>query len=240
MGSVLFFSDVHLSVEEPGRTRLFHRFLEEVAPRAGRVVCLGDLFDFWLGPRHADRPDFAETFAALRRLRGHGVAVAFVPGNRDFQVGREFERGLRIPVHGDGIDLSVDGISVHGCHGDLLCTGDRRYQLYRRIVRSAPVRGLADAIPFGFTYHVARSMRAASRREVAVKTQGEMAISTEALGALVGAGADVVVCGHVHRVGRFDVAGRGRTGSVFTLGDWQGAGRYLWYESGRFEFREFA
>lgn len=238
MASVLFFSDVHLSVEEPARTRLFHRFLEEVAPAADRVVCLGDLFDFWLGPRHADRPDFAETFEALRRLRRRGVPVDFVPGNRDFQVGREFERGLTIPVHGDGIDLALDGLAVHGCHGDLLLTGDRRYQVYRQVVRSAPVRALSDAIPFGVTWRIATWMRSASRREVAAKTPRELAISTRALGALVAAGADVVICGHVHRVGRLEVEGRGRRGQVYTLGDWQGLGRYLWYESGRFEFRE--
>lgn len=239
-GPVIFFSDVHLSAERPERTRLLTRFLTTVARTAKYVVCLGDLFDFWLGERQLRLAEFAEPLDALRGVVASGVPVSFVHGNRDFQVGREFERGLGIEVRPDQIVLECGSTRVYGCHGDTLCTLDRRYQIYRKFVRSAPIRALIDAIPFAILSQIALSFRAASRYEVAAKSERTLSISPTALARLVEAGNDVIVCGHVHRPGEFEIASRSRSGRLFTLGDWNERGSYLWWESGRFELREFA
>lgn len=236
--TALFFSDVHLASDRPERSERLIRFLAGPAREATAIYCLGDLFDVWLGPEHVRASEYRPSLRALGDLVASGVPVVFVHGNRDFHVGREFERELGVRVARDRVDLTMDGIRVHGCHGDLLCTGDRRYQIYRRIVRSGPARAVARAVPFPVAYRVARGMRAASRREVAAKTQAEMSLASEALEGLVRAGWDAIVCGHVHREGTFEVRSGGRVGRVYTLGDWDAKGRYLAYENGRFEFRE--
>ncbi|MBI4612108.1 MAG: UDP-2,3-diacylglucosamine diphosphatase [Planctomycetes bacterium] len=236
--TVLFFSDVHLASDRPERCERLVRFLEGPAREAGEIVCLGDLFDVWLGPEHVRVPDYKPALRALGELVASGVPVAFVHGNRDFHVGKELERELGVRVVRDRVELSMDGIRIYGCHGDLLCTGDRRYQIYRRIVRSGPARAVARAVPFPVAYRVAQGMRAASRREIAAKTQAEMSIANGALESLVRAGWDAIVCGHVHREGTLDVRSGARVGRVYTLGDWDAKGRYLAYENGRFEFRE--
>ena len=42
-------------VPEPERVARLVRFLEREAPRTAELYILGDLFDYWIGPRHLDR-----------------------------------------------------------------------------------------------------------------------------------------------------------------------------------------
>ena len=66
-----------------------------------------------------------------------------------------------------------------------------------------------------------------------------MSFSSTAIASVIERGVDVVVCGHIHRVGQFEVEAGSRRGQVYTLGAWGERGSYLVPENGRFEFEEF-
>ena len=55
---VVFFSDAHLGAEskarEAGREARLHSFLKSLGGRISRLIIVGDLFDFWLGPFLSD------------------------------------------------------------------------------------------------------------------------------------------------------------------------------------------
>ena len=44
--------DVHIGPEDEARTEEFLTFLKAARADSDRLVLLGDVFDFWIGPRH--------------------------------------------------------------------------------------------------------------------------------------------------------------------------------------------
>lgn len=241
---VVFFGDSHLAPSaDPGappdaRQALVADFLDEVGAQATRLICVGDLFDYWLGPEHARRSEVAPLMDAFRRLSDRGVDCHFIHGNRDFHVGGGFAR-LGVRVHPTSLTLALPGGQrVYVCHGDTFCTADHRYQTMRRIIRSWLLRRLFRALPLAWREPLAIKMRGTSKREVASKTQRAMGLVDRDLLRCL-AVHDAVVCGHVHREARRSLTTARGEGTVWTLGDWSDSkGSYLSWANG-FRFGRF-
>ena len=76
-----FISDLHLSPQAPGATRIFLDFLGGPARAAGHLFILGDLFDVWPGDDCLDAaPDgYPRTIVnALRALTVSGVSLSLM------------------------------------------------------------------------------------------------------------------------------------------------------------------
>ena len=83
---ILFISDLHLSPQTPGVTRIFLDFLGGRARSAEHLFILGDLFEAWPGDDCIDDPDDcfnAQIVDALHSLSDAGVALSMMHGNRD-------------------------------------------------------------------------------------------------------------------------------------------------------------
>jgi len=92
----VFLSDVHLSPRQPECSARFVRFLEREAGRTDEFYILGDLFDYWIGPKHLDRPDYREALEALGRVTRGGRRVVILLGNRDFYMRRGFSEATGV------------------------------------------------------------------------------------------------------------------------------------------------
>ena len=242
-GAARFVSDVHLNPAAPAKSERFARFLEATRREACALYVLGDLFDWWIGPRQRDLPDFAGTVAALARAAAAGSPVAFLPGNRDFLFpGGGAPDGVRLL--GDRARVRIQGKELLLTHGDLLCTADRRYQRWRRVARSSLLRAAARHAPAALLRRAALALRAGRRREIARKSPSEMGITARGVRVAFAGGADAVVCGHVHRQEARPVPLGERTGWLYVLGAWEGGGAggnapYLELREGAFAFRTF-
>lgn len=238
---VRFVSDQHLRPEELERSRQFIQSLKGCIGEVGHLYLLGDLFDFCLGAEHIRRAGeaYQQVCDGLREIVQNGLPVSFVAGNRDF-LALPVVRSLGVEAVEDSIDLELGGRKVHLCHGDTLCTQDRRYQMFRRFIRSSVVRNTIQAIPFTLSHRLARWMRKTSEVEVKVKSALSMEPTEEALEHLSSQGVDVVICGHVHRAGIRTVKGEGeRSLALYTLGAWEGdgnTGEFLDFQDGEFVF----
>jgi UDP-2,3-diacylglucosamine hydrolase len=136
---ILFISDLHLSTQTPGVTRLFLDFLGGPARTAEHLFILGDLFEAWPGDDCIDDPDDAfnrEMVGALRTLTESGVKLSVMHGNRDFLLGDEFVSRTGARLLPDPFVLSMPDWQFVLSHGDALCTDDEDYQTFRRQVRS--------------------------------------------------------------------------------------------------------
>ncbi|MBI4230052.1 MAG: UDP-2,3-diacylglucosamine diphosphatase [Planctomycetes bacterium] len=235
-GEVWIASDLHLDPSRPDRTRAFVRFVALARARAIGLYLLGDLFNYWIGPAHARLPDHREALDALASAVRAGFPVAFLPGNRDFLAGMgRPPAGMRLLP--DRASVRLFGRSVLLMHGDLLCTDDRRYQRWRRVARSPLLRGLARALPARAARALAERMRAKSQMEIARKLPASMDLTARGIQSAFSCGADVVVCGHVHRQEARDVPlGGGRTGRLYVLPSWEGDAPYLRVTEGGFEY----
>jgi UDP-2,3-diacylglucosamine hydrolase len=235
------FGDVHLGPETPMRSRWLERFLLDVGRSVRHLVCVGDLFDYWLGPEHASRVDAHRTLEVFRTLVKAGVHCHLIHGNRDFHIWREMTcRGVKVYPNGCWVQLP-NGRNLYFCHGDQLCRADIRYQRMRRAIRSWALRQAFRALPLELRECVALAMRGKSQREITVKTHQTMSVDPAAVAAWHRRGADMIVCGHVHRQRLASITTARGQGWLWTLGPWEEriGGSYLSWCRGHLAFNSY-
>ena len=235
-GTAYFASDVHwqpANVGDPAPLGLFGRFLDELSRRAKSeggidLYILGDLFDYWFERDGRGFAFYEPHVAALARARDAGVRLTLLFGNRDFTYGDLLTRQAGAVIAGDRVTLDLAGRRVLLEHGDLLCTGDWRYQLFRRLIRSRLARALGNLLSLAQMTRLIAWMRRASRAEIQRKKPSALAVVDRAVGRRFAAGFDIVVCGHVHRAARRTIQDGSHMGELITLGSWESdAGWYL-------------
>jgi len=209
--SSLAIADLHLDPAASEHCAGFIAFAERIHGVPALLI-LGDFYDAWVGRGHASLPGAAATIAALAGLTASGTAVHMLHGNRDFLLDASFERLTGARVHPRGMDTRLpDGSRCLWIHGDELCTRDHAYQRLRRVVRSAPVRGISRALPLSVSRAVARRLRRASVQAIAGKAPEEKSIQLDAAARWSAElGIPRLVCGHAHdyRVEELDGGGR--------------------------------
>lgn len=216
--TALFVSDLHLTPERPGVTRAFLDFLHQAD--ADALYILGDLFEAWIGDDD-DAPLARTVVAALAAVHARGSALYFLPGNRDFTVGRRFARETGAHLLGDRERVEIHGRRLLLLHGDTLCTDDAAYQRFRRRIRHPVTRCVLRHLPLALRRRIARDWRAASQRHNRNKPEYIMDVNADAvLAEFRASGADAMIHGHTHRPGRHSYAVDGRTVERVVLGDW--------------------
>jgi UDP-2,3-diacylglucosamine hydrolase len=234
----LFLSDVHLPPGGGEKTERFLKFLRGAVRRFDRLYILGDLLDFWIGPGHLELPDFQHVFKVFRALRAAGLRAAFVPGNRDYQVGPEFERASGIEILPPQIEIALGGRRVYLSHGDFFYNRNPRYTAYRRIAGARGARYLIAGLPSRLALRLAAAFREVSRRDTPAPPFRTDADLLKPVRPLFARGIDVVLCGHLHRSAHLQAKAGGRPCELFLLGEWGERCPHVRYEGGRFEERD--
>jgi len=196
-GPVHVISDLHLPPHGGERTERFAAWC--AAERPAHLVCLGDLFDVWVGRAQMRLAGTAPVAAALAGIAGAGGRIDLVPGNRDALLDAEFARAAGASLHPDGCILTGVGSGRVLCvHGDELCVREPGYLRLRRILRSRGLRALARVAPLWFASAVGRSLRErySGARGPRRATRGPQ--PDAALAAAWSAGAALVLSGHSH------------------------------------------
>lgn len=231
----LFISDLHLSKERPAITRAFFRFMAEEAAGADELYILGDLFEAWIGD---DDPETLAraVVAGLRKLSDGGTKLYFLHGNRDFLVGRRFARETGCTLLPDYHLISNGDQKILLCHGDTLCTEDKKYQRFRRKVRNPFYRWLLAHLPLRRRLKIAADWRARSLAANSNKPANIMDVTpAEVERQLAGRGARVLIHGHTHRPG----VHRHGAGDRVVLGDWEKLGWFVRIEGETLDLIDF-
>ena len=170
--SILIISDLHLAPEYPEINALFDMFLKKIAPSTEQLYILGDLFNYYLGDDAIS--DFQKTTAEkLKNLSlTHDIKIKILPGNRDVFLGQKFcelAHGALLPeVFTEDFtppDSNHHSFKILYCHGDQLCTSDKKYQYYRKLIHLPWVRNLFLSLPIKFREKIALNIRKSSRRK---------------------------------------------------------------------------
>lgn len=127
---ILFLSDLHISLEKPEITRRFLAFLSDRATKATAIYILGDLFDAWIGDDDFTPPN-NKIRQGLKQLTASGVFVFLLQGNRDFLLGKQFAKDTGVTLLDEYAVIDLYGVQTLLTHGDLLCTDDLLYQVFR-------------------------------------------------------------------------------------------------------------
>ena len=224
---IYFISDLHLEVDRPDITKLFFEFLQVVIAHASALYILGDLFESWVGD--ADRTPFNEQIKqALRRVTDHGVPVFLMHGNRDFLLGRSFMRATGCQLLNDHTVIQLHGQPTLLMHGDLLCTDDIAYQMFRRKSRNRLYQMLFLAKPLIKRHAIADNLRSISRRETSTKPDHIMDVNeAETLRVIRKYKVVQLIHGHTHRPKVHELQLDEQKVKRYVLGAWHDGGHVL-------------
>ena len=231
MAQTFFISDCHLDGSRPQLIDVFTRFLRERAPACDALYVLGDLFDYWVGD-DAPLGALAPAVESLRETAAR-VPIYFMHGNRDFLIGERFARDSGCRLLGPTETISLHGRRTLLMHGDLLCTDDRAYQNYRKLVRNPVSRTLIARLPLSSRLALAQRLRSVSKRAISSKKPEIMDVNGDTVAAYVRRfEVDQLIHGHVHRPGIHTAETGGRRWRRIVLGDWYERGSLLVVEDG--------
>ena len=230
----LFVSDTHLAAARPAQVDLFRAVLDKAGRAGAALYVLGDLVEFWLGDDDDD-PVQREIVGLLADYRAGGNALHVAFGNRDFLLGERFKAETGATLLDDWSTVQLGDETALLTHGDLLCTRDLKYQMFRAFVRNADNQQKFLAAPLEERRRIASSTREGTQASMMEKDDDIMDVDQAAVERHLQAhDATVLIHGHTHRPGlhTFDMDGRGRR--RFVLGDWYGTGTVLWVQGSDF------
>ncbi|TAM88339.1 MAG: UDP-2,3-diacylglucosamine diphosphatase [Candidimonas sp.] len=224
-GVVWIASDIHLGPRVPLTREAFFQFLASAARDADALILCGDLFDAWIGDDVALRdppPWLADTLHQLKNTAA-AIPLWLGHGNRDFLMGPELADHLGARLLPDVCLLATDHCGdILLSHGDEYCIDDKRYQRFRRLVRTRWVQRAFLALGLRTRQRIGNWARQRSTAMNRNKPAEIMDVSPRAVAqAFARSGLDTMVHGHTHRpaIHRATIDGRPRTRIV--LPDWQ-------------------
>ncbi len=172
-----------------------------------RLVLLGDLFQVWVGSRKFETADHRTVAAALRRLRGAGVRLDYIEGNRDFFLAGSPYGELFDDVV-EALDFEAGGRRYLAVHGDGLDPSDRRYRFWNRLSKSR----LSRALWLGLPGPIAHFLAATTERRLAdTNFRHKIRVPDEVLirfaETRLAEGYEEILLGHFHQARRYQVEG---------------------------------
>lgn len=246
MNTTVIFSDVHLKVAATDRPRhqQFIDFLSHLTELdCHRLICLGDLFDFWFEYRHVIFSGYFEVLRAFARLRDEKVECHLVCGNHDFWAGRFLREELGFHLHSHPVTLDIDGQRVHFAHGDGINQQDLGYRVYKHVARNRAVIGLFRLLHPDWAMTLARGVSHGSRTLLQTTDPATgpeaRAIRGYALRVLDRDDADVVMCGHAHAPVIETLTCGGHQKRYINTGDWLRHRSYVVWNGSDYQLLDF-
>ena len=233
----LFVSDTHLAAARPAQIEVFRQVLARAGAAGAALYVLGDLVEFWLGDDDDD-PVQREVVGLLAAYTAQGNALHVAFGNRDFLLGERFKAETGASLLEDWTTVQLGGETALLTHGDLLCTRDLKYQMFRSFVRNPANQQKFLASPLEERRRIASSTREGTQASMMEKDDHIMDVDQDAVERMMTShDATVLIHGHTHRPGTHAFTLNGRTCHRHVLGDWYGTGTVLWVDGSEFRLQ---
>ncbi|MGM8890189.1 UDP-2,3-diacylglucosamine diphosphatase [Psychrobacter sp. 1Y1] len=225
-------SDLHLSPQEPALVQAFLALLDDclALPALKRLFILGDWFEVWLGDdtylsllkekRSEDEQIthwLTPLIAKLKQLRINGCEILVMHGNRDFLLGQPFCNLFGGELINEPYTLPIGQQNYRLEHGDALCTDDKKYQFFRKIMRNRLTQWYLLNKSLEKRLAIADNMRKKSQQNNANKAAYIMDVNDKAVRQAITT-SDALLHGHTHRP---DIHQATNEKKRYVLGDWR-------------------
>lgn len=224
--TTILISDLHLSPFEPAPNLLVQAFLQLLdkliaLPNLQQLFILGDWFEVWLGDDVSDTAFFhtwlEPIIDKLNQLNQNGCQIYVMHGNRDFLIGQKFCDKFGGKLIQEPFYLTQNGLNIRLEHGDALCTDDKAYQRFRKVIQHPLTKKLLLALPMKKREQIADNLRKKSQSDNTKKSMQIMDVNEQAVVQALN-NADVLIHGHTHRPAEHRLMdGKKR----LVLGDWR-------------------
>lgn len=223
----LFISDLHLEENRPDITQAFVHLLEEKSNKNNELYILGDLFDRWIGDD--DHSPFHQSMINhLKKATTQGLAIYFIHGNRDFLIGDKFFAATGCQLLPEEKVIDLFGIPTLIMHGDTLCTEDKKYLLFRKIIQNPLFKKIIAWVPLEKRKALANQCRKASDKHTRSTPEYIMDVTQEAVAQIMKKyGVTKLIHGHTHRPAVHEFSLEGVPASRTVLGAWHKEGSVL-------------
>lgn len=220
-------SDLHLSPEEPALVQAFLALLDDclALPQLKRLFILGDWFEVWIGDdayltlsENARQSHWlTPLIVKLKKLRIAGCEILVMHGNRDFLLGQPFCSLFGGELIYEPYYLTVGQQSYRLEHGDALCTDDKKYQFFRKMVRNRFTQWYLLNKSLTKRLAIADKLRQKSQQNNANKAAYIMDVNEDAAIQAI-ADSDALLHGHTHRPAIHQTTTDKKR---YVLGDWR-------------------
>jgi UDP-2,3-diacylglucosamine hydrolase len=194
------------------------------ASRCDLLLILGDLFHVWVGDRRYESEEIRRLLPALDRVRGRGVEIRYLEGNRDFFL-EDSVYAARFDSVAREHAFVCSGVRYLAVHGDGLDDHDWRYRFWRRASKNPVSRAAARRLPARLARRFVHGM---DRRLAETNFEHKMRIPEAVIRRYaeerLAEGHDVLLLGHFHQPLRFAVSG----GEVRLVDAWFHQRRLEW------------
>ena len=223
----LFISDLHLDASRPEAVEAFEELLSGEARDAERLYILGDLFEAWIGDDYPD-PIGMRVTNALQELHQSGTACYFIRGNRDFLIRNGFATAAGMHILPDCALIEINGERALLMHGDLLCTEDKQYLRFRKIVHNSLFQSLFLSLPISMRQSIAGGARDMSKSDNMIKPDSIMDASQVTIELMMQRyEVSTLIHGHTHRPAVHKFSMNNNEATRIVLGDWYEQGSIL-------------
>ncbi|MDO4427561.1 MAG: UDP-2,3-diacylglucosamine diphosphatase [Moraxella sp.] len=221
----VFVSDLHLSAHTPDLNKAFIKFINDLAvlQSLNHLFILGDFLDAWAGddaffntPNHWLNP-IADNLKKLKNTKTY-----LMHGNRDFMIGQKLCKALNATLITEPYLIDFYQKTYRLEHGDRLCTDDKNYQTYRKIIRNPLIKTTLSALPLSVRQNLAGTIKNKSSDDKQQKSSEIMNVNPQA--ALVALQTcDILIHGHTHRpfVHSYKKDNENNNKQRVVLGDWR-------------------
>lgn len=163
-------SDVHIKKVGDEPYQLMMRFLDhEKVQSSEKIFLLGDIFDLLVGGDKAFFNEFGSLFEKIQKLLTQGKDIFYLDGNHDFHLEKFFKENILSPnfyYSAKSLKLNINGSKYFLCHGDDIEIENPSYRIYSAIIRSFPIKILAEEIvPFSVTKSIGDWASSRSRKK---------------------------------------------------------------------------
>jgi len=220
-------SDLHLSPEEPALVQAFLALLDDclALPQLKRLFILGDWFEVWIGDdayltlsENARQSHWlTPLIIKLKKLRVAGCEILVMHGNRDFLLGQPFCSLFGGELIYEPYYLTVGQQSYRLEHGDALCTDDKKYQFFRKMMRNRFTQWYLLNKSLTKRLAIADKLRQKSQQNNANKAAYIMDVNEDAVIQAI-ADSDALLHGHTHRPAIHQTTIHKKR---YVLGDWR-------------------
>jgi len=208
----------------------FLRFLDSEKNRIGRLIILGDFFEFLFGFKNffvtEKAPaftDYLPVFNKLQSLYREGIQIKYFEGNHDFFLRSFFSEqlGMEVEVHRDGCEERLGGKRVFIAHGDLSNPKQWAYRSFRRILKNSVTYRVIQVAGPRISRWVARKLSDMSYEKYHNDVQpiSPPAFKVFAYQKFLD-GFEVVILGHSHFPEEVEEWIDGRRCLYYNVGDW--------------------
>ena len=228
---IFFASDFHLGLKagtDPiEREKKVVRWLKAVAPEAGSIYLIGDIFDFWWEYKLVVPRGFTRFLGVLSEMTDSGIPVHFFTGNHDMWISDYLSKECGLNLHTKPLTFDTDNKSFYLAHGEGLGSKDTGYRILLSIFRNKPLRVLYSAlhpsigIKLGHMWSLNSRLGKGIRREF--KGEDHEALIIHAKSVLKEKQIDFFIFGHRHLALKYHL----KEGSeIIFLGEWLSGSSY--------------